>query len=93
MFDLFGFLLTLFAGFLFGCLIMRWAYKKTYELFYSVNWQKIIEHSNKWFFLKTAIENLMEDSKGVAGLHHNGEVADWEWLMDNNWINPEFLED
>lgn len=29
---------------------------------------------------------LMEESDGVAGLHDNGDIADWDWLKDNEWI-------
>lgn len=29
---------------------------------------------------------LQESSEGVAGLHLNGDLADWEWLLNNNWL-------
>jgi len=29
---------------------------------------------------------LMESSHGVSGLHLNGDVADWDWLMENGWL-------
>lgn len=30
---------------------------------------------------------LMECSRGVAGLHLNGDVADWYWLRHNGWLD------
>ena len=33
------------------------------------------------------IEDLIDSSDGVAGLHRNGELADWEWLRDNGWLD------
>lgn len=33
------------------------------------------------------LDGLMEESKGVAGLHLNGDLASWEWLESNNWLN------
>lgn len=30
---------------------------------------------------------LMECSKGVSGLHLNGDVADWYWLRHNGWLD------
>jgi hypothetical protein len=40
--------------------------------------------------LHTDVEALMADSEGVAGLHHNGEVATWEELSQggrfSDWI-------
>jgi hypothetical protein len=29
---------------------------------------------------------LISESEGVAGLHLNGEIADWGWLIDNQWL-------
>lgn len=48
-------------------------------------------------FLATALEeqkkeilsevyDLMNESDGVAGLHLNGEVATWDWLLDHGWL-------
>jgi len=30
--------------------------------------------------------NLMNESEGVAGLHLNGDIADWDWLQDE-WLS------
>lgn len=39
--------------------------------------------------MRESLRALMAESHGVAGLHRNGEVADWEWLIDNGWL-PDF---
>lgn len=36
--------------------------------------------------LRTAITDLVAESRGVDGLHLNGEVATWDWLIDNQWL-------
>ena len=36
--------------------------------------------------IKAATADLMADSEGVTGLHRNGDIADWEWLVDNGWL-------
>ena len=36
---------------------------------------------------RQSILGLMADSEGVAGLHKNGDLADWEWLIDNGWLS------
>ena len=33
-----------------------------------------------------AVALLMEESEGVTGLHLNGEVATWDWLLSNEWL-------
>lgn len=30
--------------------------------------------------------DLMEQSTGVNGLHLNGDEADWDWLLNRNWL-------
>ena len=30
--------------------------------------------------------DLMGESEGVAGLHLNGDIADWDWLQ-NEWLS------
>lgn len=37
--------------------------------------------------LREQIRALISQSEGVAGLHLNGEVAPWEWLIDNGWLS------
>lgn len=32
------------------------------------------------------VYDLMNESDGVAGLHLNGEVATWDWLLDHGWL-------
>jgi hypothetical protein len=32
------------------------------------------------------IGELIDESKGVAGLHLNGNVAEWGWLLNNKWL-------
>jgi len=32
------------------------------------------------------IENLIAESSGVYGLHLNGDPADWQWLIENGWL-------
>ena len=37
--------------------------------------------------LRADVEALVRESTGVVGLHLNGDVATWEWLMENGWLN------
>lgn len=32
------------------------------------------------------LDDLFKNSAGVAGLHENGEVADWGWLTGTGWL-------
>lgn len=32
------------------------------------------------------VEVLMRQSQGVAGLHLNGGIADWDWLIGSGWL-------
>jgi hypothetical protein len=32
------------------------------------------------------VASLMGESEGVTGLHLNGEVATWDWLLANEWL-------
>lgn len=44
----------------------------------------------KYEQLKSVVDEfveLMECSKGVSGLHLNGDVADWDWLRHNGWLD------
>lgn len=36
--------------------------------------------------IRQSMRDLMAESYGVAGLHLNGEVATWDWLIENNWL-------
>ena len=36
--------------------------------------------------LYTDIENLIAESGGVQHLHLNGDIADWDWLINNGWL-------
>ena len=38
-----------------------------------------------------AVSELMGESEGVTGLHLNGDVATWDWLLSNEWL-AEFNE-
>jgi len=31
------------------------------------------------------VRNLINNSHGVDGLHLNGDIADWDWLLEN-WL-------
>ncbi len=33
------------------------------------------------------LDTLIAESDGVAGLHRNGDIADWQWLQDNGWLD------
>ncbi len=33
-----------------------------------------------------AVASLMAESNGVTGLHLNGDVAPWDWLLANEWL-------
>jgi len=33
-----------------------------------------------------SLEALIDESDGVAGLHRNGDIAEWEWLKENGWL-------
>ena len=47
---------------------------------------KVIGLYRAWKALKESVEGLMRQSDGVAGLHKNGDMADWQWLVDNDWL-------
>lgn len=32
------------------------------------------------------LTGLINESHGVDGLHLNGDLADWDWLMNNQWL-------
>ncbi len=32
------------------------------------------------------LNDLINDSHGVSGLHLNGDEAPWDWLIDNGWL-------
>ena len=31
--------------------------------------------------------DVMNESHGVVGLHLNGEKAEWDWLINNEWLD------
>ena len=33
------------------------------------------------------LKKLMAESRGVDGLHLNGDVAEWDWLINNGWLD------
>ena len=33
-----------------------------------------------------AVALLMAESEGVTGLHLNGDVATWDWLLSTEWL-------
>jgi len=37
--------------------------------------------------LRQQILDLMAESEGVAGLHLNGDLAEWDWLIDHGWLS------
>jgi hypothetical protein len=37
--------------------------------------------------LKKQLLDLMTESRGVTGLHLNGNIAEWDWLIDNEWLS------
>jgi hypothetical protein len=82
-----GFLLTLFAGFLIGALLMRCLYRKVHSIINAGGLIKIAEYNVHATRKIAQLNILMEESEGVAGLHRNGEIADWEWLKDNGWLD------
>lgn len=40
----------------------------------------------KYKFAIEEINDLIQNSQGVAGLHLNGDVATWGWLFGNGWL-------
>jgi hypothetical protein len=36
--------------------------------------------------LISSLRGLIAESHGVTGLHLNGDVADWQWLEENEWL-------
>ena len=30
--------------------------------------------------------DLISESRGVDGLHLNGDIAEWDWLINNKWL-------
>lgn len=83
---MFEFIMTLFAGFLLGALLMRCIYRKTHKLIRSgyVNsfvraYIRAMKHIQK-------LDELILYSEGVVGLRENGKVATWNWLKENGWL-------
>lgn len=37
-------------------------------------------------FAIAEVSDLITNSQGVTGLHLNGDVATWEWLLANGWL-------
>jgi len=35
-----------------------------------------------------AVKNLINESRGVAGLHLNDGIAEWDELMESAWLEP-----
>lgn len=50
---------------------------------------KYHEMLEKYDRLICSIRDIMDESEGVTGLHRNGEVATWGWLIDNDWLPEE----
>ena len=80
------FIMTLFAGFLFGALLMRFLYRKVHSLINGGDLKSMIDEYFQLQMKMTQIRYLMRESEGVAGLHRNGDIATWEWLRDNGWL-------
>ena len=51
-----------------------------------LKWKLKCDETNKLFDLQARINRLIEESDGVIGLHLNGDIADWDWLIDNDWL-------
>jgi len=49
-------------------------------------WYLKCNETNKLIDLQAHINGLIEESTGVTGLHLNGELADWDWLINNEWL-------
>jgi hypothetical protein len=32
------------------------------------------------------LDYLVSESRGVVGLHRNGDIASWDWLTGNAWM-------
>ena len=37
--------------------------------------------------IRQQLYDLMSESQGVAGLHLNGDLAEWDWLIENEWLS------
>ena len=37
--------------------------------------------------MRQQLYDLMSESQGVAGLHLNGDLAEWDWLIENEWLS------
>lgn len=44
------------------------------------------QNSQMWLIINEFLE-LMDNSKGVSGLHLNGDIATWNWLRSNGWLS------
>ena len=33
------------------------------------------------------LNDLINESRGVIGLHLNGDEAGWDWLIENEWLS------
>lgn len=79
-----------------------WKYKKSSDPHHSDTYT-FNEHTMIDFVQKVTRENeeriktlelginqlryLIAESAGVAGLHKNGDVAEWDWLLGNSWLD------
>ena len=49
--------------------------------------QQLAEAQKRGNAFRQQLLDLMSESTGVTDLHRNGDVAEWEWLIDNGWLS------
>jgi len=49
--------------------------------------QQLAEALEKNKAMHQQLCDLMSESRGVAGLHLNGDLAEWGWLVENEWLS------
>lgn len=48
--------------------------------------EEIMEDYKRLRTLEEELVGLISESDGVNGLHLNGDLADWNWLIEEGWI-------
>ena len=54
--------------------------------FFPIETKQAAETMEKMLAVVMQFQILMAESHGVDGLHLNGDIATWEWLENNEWL-------
>jgi hypothetical protein len=81
------FIMAVLLGFILGCLLMRFMYRKVAAMMSAGEWERHIKAIAENDLVVRQLKDLIAESDGVAGLHLNGDIADWDWLIENGWLS------